>query len=258
MQTKEELQEMYRKMAEWGAFVRRHNANIFDVMFKDVDHSLSERDLPQMISDVALFYNLELPIVKTHCDTLAKMVIDNDGSNNSELYYNWEMLKKTGINNRDAFTLCMVHELAHLYLKGRRFMLCRNERWCHELAADYLVGIYSCLNNLATGKYKYVVGRMERTLTHPHGTHRAEAVEYARNIGFKLPGRDIEALMLGLPAFIYGRSKLLNEELSQCIADWGTPKKEEPIYRMPDNIEDWPDDNLVKQYVMKYRKQDKE
>lgn len=94
MQTKEELQEMYRKMAEWSAFVRRHNANIFDVMFKDVDHSLSERDLPQMISDVALFYNLELPIVKTHCDTLAKMVIDNDGSNNSELYYNWEMLKK--------------------------------------------------------------------------------------------------------------------------------------------------------------------
>lgn len=43
MQTKEELQEMYRKMAEWSAFVRRHNANIFDVMFKDVDHSLSER-----------------------------------------------------------------------------------------------------------------------------------------------------------------------------------------------------------------------
>ena len=64
--------------------------------------------------------------------------------------------------------------------------------------------------------------------------------------------------MLGLPAFIYGRSKLLNEELSQCIADWETPKKEEPIYRMPYNIEDWPDDNLVKQYVMKYRKQDKE
>ena len=33
MQTKEELQEMYRKMAEWSAFVRRHNANIFDVSF---------------------------------------------------------------------------------------------------------------------------------------------------------------------------------------------------------------------------------
>ena len=97
-------------------------------------------------------------------------------------------------------------------------MLCRNERWCHELAADYLVGIYSCLNNLATGKYKYVVGRMERTLTHPHGTHRAAAVEYARNIGFKLPGRDIEALMLGLPAFIYGRSKLLNDVITNlCI-----------------------------------------
>ena len=242
MHTKEELQEMYQQMAEWSAFVRRHDANIFDVMFKDIDHSLSEEDLSQMISDVALFFKMELPIVISHCDTLAKMVIDNE-DNNSELYYNWEMLKKTGINNRDAFTLCMVHELAHLYLKGRRFMLCRNERWCHELAADYLVGIYSYLNNLSTGKYKYVVSRMEGTLTHPHGIHRAKAVEYARDIRNKLPGRDIEALMLGLPAFIYGRSKQLNEELGQCIADLEKPKEEQPKNKMPDNIEDWPDDN---------------
>lgn len=219
MHTEEELQEIYRKMAEWRAFVRRHNANIFDVMFKDIDYSLSEKDVPQLISDVAYFYNLEQPIVKKHCDTYAQMVIDNSGSNNSELYYNWEMLKNAGINNRDAFTLCMVHELAHLYLKGRRFMLCRNELWCHELAADYLVGIYSCRNNLATGKYKYVVSCMEGTLTHPYGKHRAEIVEYARNIGYKLPARDIEAVMLGLPAFIYGCSKQLNKELEQCIAD---------------------------------------
>ena len=219
MHTKEESLEIYRHMAEWNAFVRRHNANIFDVMFKDIDHTLSERDLQQIISDVALFYNLELPIVKTHCNTLAKIVIDNEGNKNSELYYNWDMLKKAGINNRDAFTLCMVHEMAHLYLKGRRFMLCRNERWCHELAADYLVGIYSCLNNLPTGKYKYVVRHMERTITHPHGKHRAEAVEYARDIQHRLSGKEIEMQLLGLPAFIYGRSKQLNDELVQCVND---------------------------------------
>ena len=64
MNTEEELQEIYRNLAEWRAFVRRHNANIFDVMFKDIDYSLSEKDVPQLISDVANFYNLEQPIVK--------------------------------------------------------------------------------------------------------------------------------------------------------------------------------------------------
>ena len=99
---------------------------------------------------------------------------------------------------------------------------------------------------------------MEGTLTHPHGIHRAKAVEYARDIRNKLPGRDIEALMLGLPAFIYGRSKQLNEELVQCIADLEKPKEEQPKNKMPVNTEDWPDDNLVKQYIMKYRKHNKE
>lgn len=40
------------------------------------------------------------------------------------------MMRSRGVNNRDAFTLCMVHELAHLYLKCRKNMPCRNEQWC--------------------------------------------------------------------------------------------------------------------------------
>lgn len=253
MRAKEELQEMYRKMEEWRAFMRRHDANIFDVMFKDIDHSLSERDLTQIISDVALFYNIELPIVKTHCNTLAKIVIGDEDGNNSELYYNWKLLKKNGINNCDAFTLCMVHELAHLYLNGRRFMLCKNERWCHELAADYLVGVYSGIKGLATGKYKYVVSQLEVSLTHPQGVHRAEVVKYAHNIIDKMPERNIEVLMLGLPAFVYSRSKRLNEEFAQYMADMDNIKEDTMRGNM--NIEDLPNNNLIKQYLIIPNKQ---
>ena len=254
MYTKEELDKLYRGMAEWDAFVRRHNANIFDVMFKDVDNSLSESELSQIISDVALFFKLSLPTVNSHCNTLAKMLIDRSNASNCELFYNWEMLSKAGINNRDAFTLCMVHELAHLYLKDRRFMLCINERWCHEIAADYIVGLYS-------SDYQHSNTQMYATLTHPQGIHRAEVVEFARETIDKIPDREIDTLMFALPVFVYGRLKQLNQELAECIARLGNDDEshsEYEEYKMPDNIEDWPDSNLVKQLVLKYNKQNKE
>lgn len=257
MRTEEELQELYKHMTMWDAFKRRHDANVFDVLFKDVDYSLGEEGLRRIVLEVAQFFNSEIPVVYSHCDTLAKMIIKPNGNNKSELFYNWELLTKAGINNKDAFALCIVHEMAHLYLKGRHFLLCRNERWCHELAADYIVGVYSTLNDLATGKYKYVVGQLEGTLTHPHGRHRAEIVEYARDMAFRFPDRGIESMLIGLPAFIYGRSKALNQDLSRCLADMSKPKVE-PKSSMPENIEDWPDSNLLKRLVMKYKNPNKE
>lgn len=215
-------EELYDHIATWGAFVRRHDANIFNAMFKDIDYFLKEDDLNTIISDVAGFFGLDVPEIKTHCETLARLDLETDGMNCSELSYNWQMLRKSGINNRDAFTLCMVHELAHLYLKGRWFMLCRNERWCHELAADYIVGAYSALKGLATGKYKYVVRQLQMTLTHPEGKHRAEAVEFAWGCSFKYMWNDIESSLSCLPVFMYRKQKILNEELKQltgCIID---------------------------------------
>ena len=50
--------ELFEHMREWNAFVRRHNANIFDVMFKDVEYSLSDDELCSIISDIALFFGL--------------------------------------------------------------------------------------------------------------------------------------------------------------------------------------------------------
>ena len=110
----------------------------------------------------------------------------------------------------------MVHELTHLYFKDIRFLICRNERWCHELAADFVVGIYFALKGIAIGKYKYVVQQLPMTLTHPKGEHRVAAVDFARECLFRFPWHDVDSAMAGLPAFVYGRQKLLNEELVQC------------------------------------------
>ena len=49
-------EELFEHMREWKVFVRRHNANIFDVMFKDVDYSLKDDELCSIISDIALFF----------------------------------------------------------------------------------------------------------------------------------------------------------------------------------------------------------
>ncbi len=245
-------EELFGHMRAWDAFVRRHNANIFDAMFKDIDCTLSDEDLTSIVSDAALFFGLELPAIKTHCDTLAKMELDPESGTGCELYYNWQLLQKSGINNRDAFTLCMVHELSHLYFKDTRFLLCRNERWCHELAADYAVGIYSALKNLATGKYKYVLRQLPMTLTHPKGEHRAAAVEFARECAFRYSWHDVDSAMIGLPAFVYGRQKLLHEELLQCVKDI-KEKKGVILHPKPIDIEDLPDHNLIKQAVLKYR-----
>jgi hypothetical protein len=48
-------EELFEHIREWNAFVRSHNANIFDVMFKDVDYSLKDDELYSIISDIAHF-----------------------------------------------------------------------------------------------------------------------------------------------------------------------------------------------------------
>ena len=58
--------------------------------------------------------------------------------------------------------------------------------------------------------------------------------------------------MAGLPAFVYGRQKLLNEELVQCVRDI-KKKKDVILQNEPIVIEDFPDNNLLKQAVLKYK-----
>lgn len=213
------LEEIYDHMGKWRSFVRMHDANIFDVMFKDVDYWLNEEELRTIVTEVANFFKMKLPEIKTHCDVLAKLEINTVTDAQPELYYNWQLLQKSGINNVDAFTLCMVHELAHLYFKGTRFLLCHSERWCHELAADYVVGAYSAFKGISTGKYKYVIRQLRMTPTHPKGEHRADAVEFSHKCVYKYSWHDVNSSLRGLPAFVYAKQKQLNDEFASCIRE---------------------------------------
>ena len=73
---------------------------------------------------------------------------------------------------------------------------------------------------------KYVVEQLPMTLTHPKEVHRAAAVEFARECMCKYAWHDMDSAMMGLPAFVYGRQKQLNEELIQCAKDM----KEKKMY----------------------------
>lgn len=246
------LDELYEHMGKWRSFVRKHNANIFDVMFKDVDYWLSEDELLTIISEVSHFFKLTLPDIKTHCDVLAKLEINANNDTGPELFYNWRLLQSAGINNVDAFTLCMVHELAHLYFQGTRFLLCRSERWCHELAADYVVGAYSAWKGISTGKYKYVVKQLQMTPTHPKGEHRVDALEFSRECVIKYSWNDINSSLRGLPAFVYAKQKQLNDEFDQCVGEIISDLNTDPLPKQIP-IEELPDDNLLKRAVLKYR-----
>ena len=93
------------------------------------------------------------------------------------------------------------------------------------------------------------------TLTHPKGEHRAAAVEFARECALKYPWHDIDSSITGLPAFVYGRQKLLNEELQQYVNDI-REKRDVILQSEPIGIEDLPDNNLIKQAVLKYKRKE--
>jgi hypothetical protein len=258
------MKEIYEQMAEWNAFVRRHNATIFDVMFKDIDYDISEDTMHDIIVETAEFFHIPYPAVVEKCERLAEVKINEQSSHNDySLSYNLDLLKKAGANNKDTLTLCLTHELCHEFNKNTTFMLCRSERWTHELACDYICGIRSCRMNLATGKYKYIVGKMSASITHPPGRIRAEIVAYAREFYHRLffdERRDVtfEAAMEGFPAFIYRHSKELNAEL-QIAAEKEKelqlhPHAQEEEHRMTD-INSLADNNLIKQYVLKLKEQ---
>ena len=97
-----------------------------------------------------------------------------------------------------------------------------------------------------------MVEQLPMTLTHPKGVHRAAAVEFARECMCKYAWHDVDSAMMGLPAFVYGRQKQLNEELIQCAKDM-KEKKDVYLPSKPIAIEDLPDNNLLKQAILKYR-----
>lgn len=241
----------------WVRFLRRHDANIFDALFLDKDYDIKDEDIKEAIKQVADFFELPMPIIKERAKTIAE-VITSDKAEECQLYYDWQEMEKSGINNREALKLACLHELAHQYLYQTRFLLFENELWIQELAADLLVGGFSVLNgDVATGKYKYVVSRQKATLTHPEGKLREDVVVYGRKYVVQLIRQKryqgIKDILTGLPAFVYSHYKELQESWDRVSLEDSAKEPEPPAEHKPIDYESLPDTNLLKQYWLKHK-----
>ena len=84
---------------------------------------------------------------------------------------------------------------------------------------------YSVLHgDVATGKYKYVLGRLLATLTHPDGKLRVHAVEYGWQTAWHLlvarRYHGLEDVINSLPTFVYTHySELYDEWERVCLDD---------------------------------------
>lgn len=246
-------QEVYEHMAELWKFQRRHECNLFEALFKDRE-DVTEEDIVAIVANVAEFFNMPTPEISSKCETFAEVLL-GDNADKCELSYNMEMLKKTGINNNDAFTLCFVHEMAHQMLFHYRFSLFCSERWILELAADMTAGLYAARHLLTTGKFKYALSRQKYSLTHPDGKLRKEIVECGRqNLErMRVDGNTIMDIVVRyMPIFVYTHYDTLESDYRKMAYELELPSPPPP---QPVRIEDLPDSNLIKQAVMKHRKQ---
>ena len=190
---------------QWMKYMRRHETNVFNAIFYDKEN-VTEDGIRCIIADVASFFDLTMPQVNSKCESFAEVLLEKRNACECELLYNLEMLKKVGINNKDAFTLCFVHEMAHQLFHKHKFMLFCHERWIQELAADLTAGLYAEQHLLATGKFKYAISRQKYSITHPDGKLRKEIVEYGGHYleNHTVNGKKITALVLQIiPAFVF-------------------------------------------------------
>lgn len=230
--------------------MRRHEANVFNAIFYDKEE-VTEDDIQRIIADVAAFFDLPKPEINGKCESFAEVLL-GDKAGECELSYNLEMLKNAGINNKDAFTLCFVHEMAHKVLYRYQFMLFCSERWMQELAADLTAGLYAELHHLATGKFKYALSTQKYSITHPDGKLREKIVEWGRHYleqqmvdGAKM----MDMVLQIMPSFVFKHKKELKDDWYQMLDELETPPQEPVEYK----IEDLPDSNLIKQAVLKYK-----
>lgn len=236
--------------------MRRHEANGFNALFHDVE-SVTEEDVCAITKSIASFFNIPVPKINSQCETFAKVMTSEDAEK-CELFLNLKMLTSSGVNNKDALTMALLHEMSHQILCGTTFMLFANEFWIQEFAADLIAGYYAGINNIATGKYKYVLSLQDASLTHPNGKLREEIVDNGRKCSEKerqASKNMVQNALRILPAFVYGHFKTLKDDWKNVQEEIEHPKPPPKPYER--KIEDLPDTNLIKQYVMKHRNQQK-
>ena len=232
--------------------MRRHEANVFNAMFKDKEQ-ITEKDIEERVKRAAVFFDLPIPTILKSSDCLAKISFTSHTEFGSEIRYDLNKLESIGINNVDAFEALITHELSHQYLARYKFNFCRNRSWSVELACDFIVGVRCSANSIASGKYKYAVGNMSASATHPAGEFRAKAVKAGFDFSewrFKRGIRPkAEIVLTGINKFLCEYSKQLNEALYKyATAPPPAPKKEIDIMELTDS-------NLLKQAILKYRRE---
>ena len=241
----------FEDMQKWFAYLRRHNANIFDVFFKDLE-VVADSDVVSVIEEVASFFGISVPSLCDKCTTILEIMTADDAKE-CELYYNFQMMKKAGINNMDTLRLSLVHEISHQLLFNIRFMLFENELWVQELGADMFVGAFSVMGtDVATGKYKYILRQLPASMSHPDGSLRAAIVEFGRDYAMKLKEngqlKEAKDVLNGLPMFVYDHyTEMKNSWRKVNIED---DKEELSTEMKPVDYESLPDTNLLKQYYL--------
>ncbi len=243
----------YMNSPEAQAFyklLRRHEANVFNALFKDKE-PITEEDIDKRVKRAALFFDLPIPTILKSSDCLAKISFTDHTELGSEIRYDIKKLEEIGINNVDAFDALLTHELSHQYLATYRFNFCRNRSWSVELACDYIVGVRCSANMIASGKYKYAVSQMEASESHPDGEFRLKAVKTGFDFAEWLMRRgkrpSAETALIGINKFLCEQSAQLNESFFRFLTTPPPPPHKER------DIMDLPDNNLIKQYVLKWR-----
>jgi len=234
--------------------LRRHEASPFNALFWDKE-KVSEEYVKAALENVATFFDMPVPLFHLQCDSLVKMII-SDEAKDCELFYNLRESYDKGINNKDAVTLCLVHEMGHVVLRDTRFFIFVNELWVQELACDILAGAYAKLFDIATGKYKSVIDNVISP-THPSGKLRIKAVEFGMENGLETGGKVplMNSIFKLVPSFIYQYAAELSRDWKYVKSlDWDKTYINPPEPE-PRRIEDMPDTNLIKQAVLKHRRE---
>ena len=245
------FKERFENMQRWFAYLRRHNANIFDVFFKDLE-VVADSDVVSVIEEVASFFGISVPSLCDKCTTILEIMTADDAKD-CELYYNLHMMKKAGINNLDTMRLSLVHEISHQLLFNIRFMLFENELWVQELGADMFVGAFSVMGaDVATGKYKYILRQLTASMSHPDGSLRAAIVEFGRDYSLKLKRngqlKEAKDVLNGLPMFVYDHYTEMKDSWRKVnIEDFN---EESSTEMEPVDYESLHDTNLLKQYYL--------
>lgn len=231
-------------------FFRRHEANIFNALFMDKE-PIAEEEIEKRVKRTALFFDLPVPTILRSSNCLSKITFTDHSELGSEIRYNIKKLQEIGINNVDAFEALITHELSHQYLARYKFNFCINRSWSIELACDYIVGVRCSANRIASGKYKYTVSQMEASESHPYGEFRLKAVKTGFDFAEWLFRRGIqptaELALTGINKFLCEQSAQLNESFYRFLTTPPPPPQKER------DIMDYPDNNLIKQAVLKYR-----